>query len=158
MMIFQGLIITGTEGGAIFVYGDGFQYMRTLPTSNNKVDINEVSHLVTFHDDKVIAVFGNNMIYVLSLPFLNVVSSLEAGWLPASMGDVSALHVDDTTLRNFAYVGTTNGDLRVLELLCPDIRICDYMVTLSDIGEKSHSMIVSDAMMCPKVISMPEHL
>lgn len=146
---YQGLIVTGTEGGVIFVYGDGFQYMRTLPSSNS-LEINEVSHLVTFHDDKVLAVFGNNAIYVLSLPLLNVVSSLEASWLPDDEGDVSTVHIDDTTLRNFAYIGTSSGKTHVLELLVPKIRICDYDVSLTDATIKQN-MLVSDIMMCPKV-------
>lgn len=146
---YQGLIITGTEGGVIFVYGDGFQYMRTLPSSNAQ-EINEVSHLVTFHDDKVLAVFGNNAIYVLSLPLLNVVSSLDASWLPGVEGDVSTVHIDDTTQRNFAYIGTSSGKIFVLELLSPSIRVCEYNIGPSDVSIK-HPMLVSDIMMCPKV-------
>lgn len=146
---YQGLIITGTEGGVIFVYGDGFQYMRTLPSSNS-VEINEVSHLVPFHDDKVLAVFGNNAVYVLSLPLLNVVSSLDSSWLPACEGDVSTIHIDDTTQRSFAYVGTSSGIGHVLELLVPNIRICDYSISLSDATIKD-PMLISDIMMCPKV-------
>jgi hypothetical protein len=144
---YQGLIITGTEGGVIFVYGDGFQYMRTLPSQGD--EINEVCQLVPFHDDKVLAVFGNNAVYVLSLPLLNVVSSLGADWLPQREGDVSAVHIDDTTQRNFAYIGTSSGTGYVLELLAPEIRVCDYSISLSDATIKDQ-MLISDIMMCPK--------
>lgn len=146
---YQGLIVTGTMGGAIFVYGDGFQYMRSLPCSNAE-EVNEVSHLVTFHDDKIVAVFGNNAMFVLSLPLLNVVSSLDASWLPAAAGDICSVHIDDTTVRKFAYVGTTAGKCYMLELLEPDIRICDYNISLSDATIKQ-PMMLSAIMMCPKV-------
>jgi hypothetical protein len=140
--------VTGTEGGVIFVYGDGFQNMRTVSSSAGG-EIYEVAHLHSFHDDKLLVVLGNNAVYVLSLPSLDTIAFLDPSWLPSKFGDVSSVHIDETTVRNFAYIGTSGGFVRVLDLL-PIIRICGYTISLADVG-LSGNMLVADLALCPKV-------
>jgi hypothetical protein len=64
---------------------------------------------------------------------------------------ISCIHVDLPSEKNFIYVGTSAGNLHVLDAspVLETLRICDYKVFFADCGLQSPRPIV-DARMCPK--------
>lgn len=149
---YQGLVVAGTVGGVVFVYGDGIQYMRPLCAVGTDGAIFEVSHIIGLTEDRVAVTLGNNSIHVLSLPLLDVVASLPANWLSKRYGDISIITFDNTNRRPFVYVGTTEGFVRVLEA-SSFIRVCEYNLSRSDAG-MTGNVIVSDIQVCPKVCNL----
>lgn len=142
-MIFeQGLVIVGTESGAIFAYGDGFQYMQPA------IDTVDITHLVSLNDDSILVGFADNCLAVLMLPSLNLSHKLPASWLNDVCGDITTLYVDEKHFRPYAYVGTSEGYVRVLQVL-PDFREVEYCVTCADTG-MTGDMAVSALEISPK--------
>ncbi len=126
------------------MYGDGFQFMRPWLTN----DPNEVTSIVSLHHDKILVSFNDNSIVVMELPSLDVVDLLSPSWLQRS-GDISVIHVDVPGEKNFAYVGTTDGSVFVLDVMEASIRICDFKITCVELGLAA-GLAVSDIQMCPK--------
>eukprot|EP01031_Cornospumella_fuschlensis_P038189 gene38189-46401_t len=81
----QGLICVGTDGGAIYVFGDGFQYVRPWLTN----DPNEVVSLVAIYPNKLLAAFVDNSIVVMELPSLSIVDLFQPNWLGPRLGDIT---------------------------------------------------------------------
>ncbi len=146
MCEWQGLICVGTEGGAIYVFGDGFQFMRPWLTN----DPNEVTTIISLHHNKILVSFGDNSIVAMELPSLDIIDLLEPAWVDSNRnGDISVIHVDVPGEKNFAYIGTTEGAVLVLDVMEASIRICDFKLTCHDLG-LAQSMAVSDIQSCPK--------
>ena len=128
----QGLIIVGSESGAIYAYGDGFQYMKA-PSDFN--DPEAVLFLLSMNDDQVLVVFEDNSMIMLNLPDLTTTGAiLPSTWL--LQGAISCVRKDDMNKdKMFVYVGTTDGSLFVLDCSTPgQIRECDYIITLEDVN------------------------
>lgn len=136
----------GTEEGSIYVFGDGFQYMRPWLTS----DPIEVVSLVAIYPNKVLAAFADNSIVVMELPSLNIVDLLQPNWLGARAGDITTLHSDLPGEKAFVFAGTSEGTVHVLDVMEGSIRICDYSLGLSDFGLSGQTLSVADLHLCPK--------
>lgn len=144
----QGIICVGTSGGAIYTYGDGFQYCRQWLQS----DENEVTSIISVNNDKILVGFGDNSLAVLALPTLNVVDLVECTWLNSSRsGDIVTIYTDEPSERGFVYIGTSEGLLIVTECAAASgsVRVCDYSVNWNEAGLKS-KMAISCIQMCPK--------
>jgi WD40 repeat protein len=141
------LICVGTEGGSIYVYGDGFQYMRPWLTN----EPNEVVSIVALHPNRIIVAFGDNSLVVMELPTLEVIDLLPPSWLSSHRcGDITAIHCDAPSEKNFVYVGTSEGYLTVLDVMESAVRICDFELNLTDFGLQGQSLSISDIESCPK--------
>ena len=138
----------GTSGGAIYTYGDGFQYCRQWLQE----DENEVTSICSVANDKILVGFCNNSFVVLAIPSLNIVDLVECSWLSKQAGDVLTVYVDEPGEKGFVYIGTTEGLLIVIESLeqTGSIRVSDYSVNWNEAG-LSKKMAVSCIQMCPKV-------
>jgi hypothetical protein len=134
----------------VFAYGDGFQYMRALCALSDDGAIFEASHIVALTDDRIAVVLGNNSIHVLSLPLLDVVATLPAGWLSKRYGDISTVSYDATNRRPYIYIGTSEGFVRVLEV-SSFIRVSEFNLSLSDAG-LTGNLLVSSIQVSPKVL------
>jgi hypothetical protein len=102
----QGIICLGTEGGAVYACGDGFQYLRPWLTS----DENQVTAIVSPSVNTILCVFADNSLVVLDLPTLNVLDLLPGSqWLPTNKaaGEITFVHVDEPAEKNFVFVGTS---------------------------------------------------
>ena len=86
----QGLIVVGSESGAIYAYGDGFQYMKA---PNDFHDPTVVIFLLSLNDDQVLAVFEDKSMVVLNLPDLTATEAmLPSTWL--LQGSISCVRKD----------------------------------------------------------------
>eukprot|EP01038_Epipyxis_sp_PR26KG_P005985 gene5985-8242_t len=145
----QGLICVGTEGGAVFVYGDGFQFVRPWLTD----DPNPVVSILPLHPDRILVVFGNNSVVVMSLPSLEIIDLLEPTWMGGGSnnrnGDITAVHVDFPSEKNYAYFGTSEGMMFVLDIQFSSIRVVDYNLSLSDVSI-TESMSLTAIQISPK--------
>lgn len=136
----------GTEGGAIYTYGDGFQFVRPWLTD----DPNRVVSICASPDDKILVAFGDNSLAVLALPSLNVIDLLEASWISPSDGAISCVHVDEPSGRNYAYIGTTEGRVFIIEDE-GTIRICELSLGPSDLGIPKRNSVITELQVCPGV-------
>jgi WD40 repeat protein len=144
---FQGLICVGTEGGSLYVYGDGFQYMRPWLTD----EPNEVVSIVALHPNRILVTFCDNSMVVMELPTLEIIDLLKPTWMHSKWGDITAVHCDAVSEKNFVYIGTSDGYLTVLDVMEGSIRICDFELNLTDMGlQGMSSFSVSDIQSCPK--------
>lgn len=102
-------------------------------------------------NDKVLIVFGDNSLVILSLPTLSIIDLVECSWISKQAGDIVTVHVDVPSEKGFIYIGTTEGLLLVLECIenTGAIRVCDYSVNWSEAGLKS-KMAISSLQICPK--------
>lgn len=138
------MICAGTEGGAIYAYGDGFQYMR--PWLSNET--NAVTHIVSLHPNRILVGFSDNNIAVLDLPSLNLLHELGSSWIKGS--DITAIYTDEAGERNFVFVGTSDGLITVLDTSdLTSIRVCNYSISWKMMSLPK-SMAVSDIQLCPK--------
>ncbi len=143
----QGLIIAGTDNGTIYVYGDGFQYVRTPTNLGN----NQIVNLTPIKGNKILVAYGNNTISVLEIPSLNIVCTLNSSWLGANAGDITVIHYDESISNEYFFVGTSTGYLFVLQICDTLIRECEYFIKSSDNGTNLN-FAVSDIKISPKVI------
>jgi WD40 repeat protein len=139
------LICVGTEGGAVYVYGDGFQFVRTWLID----DPNEVVSIVPLHPNKILVAYADNSLVVLELPTLEVIDLLPTTWLTANDGDLTSIHCDLPNEKNLVFCGTSAGNLFVLDVMESAIRICEYNLTTADFG-LSGPIAISDIQMSPK--------
>lgn len=140
------MICVGTEGGAIHVYGDGFQFARTWLTE----DPNEVVAIVPLFPNKILTVFGDNSMVAMELPSLEVVDLLSSSWLPRTFGDITAVHCDTVGEKNFVYLGTSEGVFIVLDVMESMIRVCEFQLSKADFGLGSKDVSISDIQISPK--------
>ena len=128
----QAIIIAGSDSGAVYAYGDGFQYMKA---PEDLQDPKAVIFLLSMSEDQVLAVYEDNSMTMLNLPHLTSTgAALPSNWL--LQGAISCVRRDDYNKdKMYVYVGTTNGSLFVLDCTLPaQIRECDYTVTLEDVN------------------------
>ena len=133
-------------GGAIYIYGDGFQYVRPWLTD----DPNPVISIIPLYPNKILVAFSDNSLVAMDLPTLEVIDLLPSSWLPLCYGDLSALHSDLYGEKNFVYLGTTEGLVFVLELTETALRICDYQITKVNLGISNKSVTIADLQLSPK--------
>ena len=114
--------------------------------------------------DICLVVYNDNSLAVFRLPTLELLDSLESNWLTNSNDypgiELSCIHVDEyaeKSLRTFVYVGTSIGDIYVIEVATSSgsIRISDFAVTLRDV-EIAHPMRVT-AIISVKLFIMRSH-
>ncbi len=128
------------------MYGEDFQFLR--PSFGSQVSVN---HILSFNDEHVVVAFSDNSLALFGLPALNLLEVQPGAWLHEALGDISALYMNEyASARNFVYVGTSSGCVRILEVL-PLFRQCEYMVSPADAGLTAKQMAVSDLQICPKV-------
>lgn len=141
----QGTICVGTESGAVYSYGDGFQFMR----GQTKDEGVSVKHIVALDPDYILVSFSDNSIDVLELPSLNLIGDLDGSWVGSRNGNITALHVDIPGEKNFTYIGTSEGVLQVLDITDSGVRVCDFILTWKTMGLGA-LMSISDIQLCPK--------
>ena len=92
--------------------------------------------------DICLVVYNDNSLALFRLPTLELLDSLEGNWLTNSNDypgiELSCIHVDEyaeKSLRTFVYVGTSIGDIYVIEVSTTSgsVRVCDFMVSLKDV-------------------------
>ena len=128
----QAIIVAGSDSGAVYAYGDGFQYMKA---PEDLQDPKAVIFLLSMSEDQVLAVYEDNSMTMLNLPHLTSTgAALPSNWL--LQGAISCVRRDDYNKNKmYVYVGTTDGSLFVLDCSLPaQIRECDYVVTLEDVN------------------------
>ncbi|KAJ1428060.1 hypothetical protein B484DRAFT_447799 [Ochromonadaceae sp. CCMP2298] len=140
----QGLLCVGTESGAVFVYGDGFQTMRCF---SDEIVERPVSHIVGLDPSSILVVFNDNTVVVLELAALETASILPPEWIDSSI-IITTVHVDEPSEKNYVYLGTSEGALEVLDVTDGEIRIVDFHTPWKTMGI-SKAMSVSDIKMCP---------
>jgi hypothetical protein len=139
----QGLILAGTECGTLYAYGDGFQYMQPAIVQM------DITHILSLSDEKILVCFADNALAIFQLPYLQLLYRLDSSWLSTICGDVTTIHIDESRGKSYAYVGTSEGFVRVLHLL-NDFREVEYCITTADSGVTG-TMAVSDLQLNPKV-------
>jgi hypothetical protein len=120
----------------------------------------DITHILSLSEEKILVCFADNSMAIFHLPYLQLLYRLEASWLDAICGDVTAIHIDESRGKYYAYVGTSEGYVRVLHLL-NDFREVEFCITTSDSGVTG-TMAVSDLQLNPKVHfsfqSLPSHV
>lgn len=139
------MICVGTEGGAVYSYGDGFQFMRAS-TRDEGVS---VAHIVALDPDYVLVAFSDNSVEVLELPNLNLVGDLPGSWVGSKNGNITAVYVDEPGEKNYTYVGTSEGVLQVLDVTESGVRVVDFSLTCKSMG-LGKQLSISDIALCPK--------
>jgi len=136
----------GTFGGAIFVYGDGFQLVRPWLTDNPI----EVAFMVVVYPNKLFVTFSDNSAQLLELPSLTLLALLGSNWITNRNEKITTVYVDEAGQLPFAFVGTSEGVVSVLDLSGPfSIRLCDYVISWKTIGLK-FAYQVTDIQIYPK--------
>ena len=135
----------GTKGGAIYLYGDGFQFIRPWLIA----DPNEVVSIVALYPNKILVTYLNDSMVAMVLPTLDVIDLLQQSWLPTSDGEITVQYSDLPGEKGFVYVGTSEGVLLVLDVTVSAIRICDYRITPADFG-LPHKMPITDIKSNPR--------
>ena len=132
----QGLFITGSQSGAIYAYGDGFQYMKT-PIDYHTPEA--VIFLLSISDTQILVVYEDNSMIILDLPSLTPIPGafLPSTWLLSNVM-ITCIRRDETNHSSkeklFVYVGTSDGTLYVLDCtVSGQIRECDYIINLQDV-------------------------
>ena len=92
--------------------------------------------------DICLVVYNDNSLALFRLPTLELLDSLDGNWLTNSNDypgiEMSCIHVDEyaeKSLRTFVYVGTSIGDIYVIEVSTTSgsVRVCDFLVSLKDV-------------------------
>lgn len=94
--------------------------------------------------------FGDNSLVAMEIPSLEVIDLLPSNWLPQTFGDLTAIHSDTVSEKNFVYLGTSEGVFIVLDIMESMIRVCDFQLSKSDFGFSSKEVSISDIQLCPK--------
>lgn len=113
------------------------------------VDPNEVTFISQLFPDQILVCFADNSILVFELPSLNLVAQLGSKWISAKSGNITTVYVDEPGQLNFAYIGTSEGIIYILDISIKGIRICDYTITWKMVGLKS-AFAITDIAICPK--------
>eukprot|EP00981_Chlorochromonas_danica_P011135 scaffold3776_cov166-Ochromonas_danica.AAC.10 len=142
----MGLICVGTEGGSVYLFGDGFQYMRPWLTA----DPNEVLSIVAVYPNKILVAFADNSIAVMELPTLNIIDLLPPNWMGNRAGEITALHCDLPSEKPFVFVGTSEGNVFVLDVMESAVRICDFSLGLVEFNLSGETLAVADLHLSPK--------
>lgn len=79
----QGLICVGTYSGAVYVYGDGFQYMRPSLSINS----NPVTVITSIFPNRIIVLYKDDTLAVMELPSLDMIHLMEPSWLEGPKSD-----------------------------------------------------------------------
>jgi hypothetical protein len=108
----------------------------------------DITHIVSLNDDSILVGFADNSLAVLMLPSLNLSHKLPASWLNEVCGDMTTVYYDEKHFRPYVYVGTSEGYVRVLQVL-PEFREVEYCLTCADTG-MTGDMAVSALEICPK--------
>lgn len=147
----QAIFICGTETGTIVCMGNDFQYTRTkfIDNDNKENDI-AVRKIIPVCENKVLISNDDNSLAVLSIPTLEIIDIYKSDWLSKSYGNISCVYVDEPSDLNFVYIGTTKGYLIVLDISDDgSMRICDYLITLDEVGLHSQ-MSIRSIQICPQ--------
>lgn len=128
------------------MYGDGFQLVRPWLTDNPI----EVSFMVVVYPNKLFVTFSDNSAQLLELPSLTLVALLGSNWITNRNENITTVYVDEAGQLPFAFVGTSEGVVSVLDLSGPfSIRVCDYVISWKTFGLKS-AYQVTDIQIYPK--------
>lgn len=141
----QGLICVGTESGAIYVYGDGFQFMRPHTKEEGII----AKYFAALDPDLLLVAYTDNSVDVLELPSMSLVGDLPGSWIGSRNGDITAVFVDEPGEKNYVYVGSSEGVLQVLDATDSTLRVSDFTLTWKTMG-LSAAMAISDIKLCPK--------
>lgn len=139
------MICVGTESGAVYSYGDGFQFMR----ASTKEEGISVAHIVALDPDYILVAFSDNSVEVLELPNLSLVGDLPGSWIGSKNGNITAVYVDEPGEKNYTYVGTSEGVLQVLDVTDNGVRVVDFSLTCKTMG-LGKQMAITDIALCPK--------
>jgi len=143
------VFVVGTESGTIVCMGNDFQYTRTKVIDDSNEDVIAVRKILPIDDNKVLISNDDNSLVVLSVPSLEIIDIFDKTWLSKSYGNISFVYVDEPSQLNFVYIGTTRGFLIVLDISNGPIRVCDYLISLDEIGLESH-MAIRAIQLCPQ--------
>ena len=127
------------------MYGDGLQLVRPWLTDAP----NEVVFMVVVYPNRLVVTFADNSVQLLELPSMQLLALLGSNWIANRNEIITAVHVDEPGQLPFAYVGTSEGSVSVLDLSGAFIRVCDYIISWKTVGLKS-PFKVTDIQMCPK--------
>jgi hypothetical protein len=89
------LLIVGTDLGTIYVYGEGFQFLK----SHLGPDGESVASITELNNDQILVSFSDNSLLVLDIPELTVYSSLGSTWLRA--GDITSIRHDELSDKRY---------------------------------------------------------
>jgi hypothetical protein len=120
------------------VYGKKFQFYRPRPVNETI----SVKNIASIGNDICLVVYDDNSLAVFRLPTLEILDTASRTWITNSDDhpgiELSCLHVDafaEKSQRAFVYIGTSLGDVHVLEISTTtgSIRICDYVISCRDV-------------------------
>ena len=130
------------------VHGKSYQYYRPRPNDETTC----VKNIVSVAADMCLVVYHDNSLAVFRLPQLELLDSTKSNWLTNSSDcdgiELTCVHVDDFAEKNqraFVYIGTSLGDVNVIEIstISGSIRICDYSITCKDVEIASPMKVTS---------------
>lgn len=120
------------------MYGKKFQFYRPRPVNVTGY----IKNIAGVGNDICLVVYDDNSLAVFRLPTLELLDTANKSWMTNSDDhqgiELSCLHVDafaEKSQRAFVYVGTSVGDVYVLEISTNtgSIRICDYTISCRDV-------------------------
>ena len=129
MLYEQGVLCVGTDIGAVYTYGESFQYVS--PGLFSKDESVSVAHMVLVCFGHLCVVYANNNIVLFTLPSLDLVDVQDiSGYLQADEL-ISSVYVANKH-REYMYIVTNKNNIYVIDMGNNNIRVCDYTVTTSE--------------------------
>lgn len=113
-------------------------------------DPNEVLSIVAIYPNKILVAFADNSIAVMELPTLNIIDLLPPNWMGNRVGEITALHCDLPSEKPFVFVGTSEGNVFVLDVMESAVRICDFSLGLVDFNLSGETLAVADLQLSSK--------
>jgi hypothetical protein len=110
----------------------------------------DITHILSLYEEKILVCFADNSMAIFQLPNLHLLHRIESSWLSPICGDVTTIHIDESRGKYYAYIGTSEGFVRVVHLI-NEFREVEYCITTTDSGVTG-KMAVSDLQLSPKVI------
>lgn len=130
----------------MFVYGHGFQYLRTC-----LIEETSVANMLCIYPDQLLVVYSDNTLACYEIPKLTLNSILNPSqWMSVKYGNIVFVYTDEDGQRPFAYVATEDGTCHILDTSNNMLRVCDYSIPLAKSGQPTNS-ILSCLRVCPKV-------
>jgi len=148
----QGLLVVGTESGALHCYGRNCQFVLGASDveDGEQSDPSEVCNIFPLEEDKILVRYGDDSLSVYSLPSLDRVCRMPGSWM-GNRREITCMHVDEASGRSYAYFGSSDGMLLIVQFVCASgsFRLCQYSVSWGEAGLPSR-MELRDIQMCPK--------
>jgi hypothetical protein len=141
----QGILCVGTDNGAVYTYGESFQYVS--PGLFSKDELIPVTHMVLVNVSHLCVVYANNNIVLFTLPSLDLVDVQDISSYLQDEEQISIVYVANK-YRQYVYIVTNKNNIYVLDTGSNAVRVCDYTVTTPEYS--CDTFIMSSIEISPK--------